>query len=40
MNYENIYSRLMQKRIDDPIDKANIICECHHIKPRSLGGDN
>ena len=40
MNYQKIYDSLIQKRRDNPITKAQIYCESHHILPRCLGGND
>ena len=40
MNYQKIYDSLIQKRLDNPITKAQIYCESHHILPRCLGGSD
>ena len=40
MDYMKIYNSLIQKRLDNPITKAQIYCESHHILPRCLGGSD
>ena len=40
MNYQKIYDRLIQKRLDNLITKEQCYCETHHILPRCLGGSD
>lgn len=40
MDYRKTYDRLIQKRRDNPITKADCYCETHHIVPRSEGGSD
>lgn len=38
MNYHRIYNAIINKRLDDPLTDGYF--ECHHILPRSLGGND
>ena len=38
MNYIQVYNKLIQKRLENPLDKSNTYTECHHIIPKCMGG--
>ena len=41
MNYQKIYDRLIQHRIQNRLEKCGDgTVESHHIKPKCLGGTN
>ena len=40
MNYQKAYNSLIYKRLICKLDKTQIYCECHHILPKSLNGND
>lgn len=40
MDYKRIYDQLIQKRRDNPITRKEQYVECHHIMPKSEGGND